>query len=213
MTSKPVNSTSRKVVLQLLAGGVVGALVSLGLASLLPDLKESVEPGAAALLAIGLIFALMGLFVGLGVAIPGIGTNVLNVADREDLADQRAILTGSAVCCIALGLAMALLALSGPEGPVSGLLAFWALAGSFVLATAITAFQWRLYDELMRGVSLEASAWMAGIAFPGITLWAALAHIGKAAPIDPLGLIAAMAGSMLLGSFLVTGRRGLLVPR
>lgn len=213
MTGKSFNPTKRKLVVQMLSGGAIGLFVSLGFVWLLPDLQGPAEPGALALIGIGMIYALMGLCVGLGVAVPGIGANLLNVADREDLADQRALLAGSAVSCLALGLALILVALAEPQGPVTGNLAFGALASSLVMATAITCMQWRLYDELMRDVSLESTAVLAGIAFPVITLWATLAHIGKAAAIDPLGLIALIAGAGLIGTFVAAGRRGMLVPR
>ncbi len=211
MTMKPVKPNARKLALQLLSGGLVGSIASLGLIKALPSLLRTEEFGGVALLATGMIYALVGLFGGLGVAVPWIGTRLLNVADHEDLADQRAILAGSAVSCFALGLALMLVALAEPQGSVPGSLAIAALALSLVLATVITCLQWRLYDELMRGISLESTAVMAGIAFPVITLWATLAHVGKAAPIDPLGLIALIAGALLIGSFIAAGRRGMLM--
>ena len=75
-----------------------------------------------------------------------------------------------------------------------------------------SVLQWKLYDELMRGISMEASAFMAAILFPAVSLWAVLAHLGRTGPIDPLGLIALLAGSMLLGSTMAAGRRGLVLP-
>lgn len=211
--SEPSRPNVRKVVIQMLAGGVFGAAASLAVARWFPQLDDAVSPGGAALAGVGVVYAFMGLFVGLGVAFPGLGARMLNVADIDDLADQRALLAGSAVCCTALGLAMMLVAISEPLGPVPGTLAVAALALSMVVAAAITIVQWHLYDELWRGISMEASAVTLGIVFPIVTIWAALAHIGSAAPIDPLGLIALLAAAMLLASFVAAGRRGLLVPQ
>jgi hypothetical protein len=203
----------RKLLIQLVVGAVFGAVMGLGISALLlPQLEIENGVGAFALAGVGLMYTVMGLFVALGLMFPSVGAKVLNVADREDLADQRALLTGSAVCCIALGLALLMLALSGPQGQISGALAAGALAFAFVLSAVITVFQWKLYDELMRGISMEASAFMAAILVPAIALWAVLTHLGQAGPIDPLGLIALLAGSMLLGSFMAAGRRGLLLP-
>jgi hypothetical protein len=213
MTSTPVGPNKRKIVLQLAAGGLFGFVSAMAVGWALPELDTPPSPGAAALIAIGLIYTIMGLFVGLGVVLPGLGARLLNVVDREDLADQRAILAGSAVSCIALGLALMLLALAGPQSEVSNVLAIGALAFAMILTTAITMLQWQRYDELMRGISLEASTFMAGIAFPVIVLWAAFAQTGLAGPIDPLGLVALLAGSMLIASFIAAGRRGLLLPR
>jgi hypothetical protein len=212
MKSEPVQLNVRKLVPQMLAGGVVGLLAVTVGDRLLPDLPAAAGPGAAVLFGVGAMYAVMGLFVGLGVAIPSLGARMLNVADHDDLADQRAMLTGSAVCCISLGLALMLLAYSGPESEIPSALAIGALAVALSIYVGVTVAQWRLYDELMRGLWLESSAIMAGIAFPAISLWAALAHNGLLAPIDPLGLIAGLAGSMLLATFIAVGRRGLLMP-
>lgn len=213
MTQSTISPSQRKLILQLLAGGVVGAAASFSSHRWLePLLTKDASAGAGALMTVGLLYALMGLIVGLGLVFPAFGTRLLNVADRDDLSDQRAMLTGSAISCTALGLALAALAFTGPQGLVSGVWAVGALVFSLVVTALITIKQWRLYDELMRGISLEATAIMAGTAFPAIAVWAAVAHVGMTAPLDPLGVIALMAGSMLLGTFISAGRRGLLKP-
>lgn len=213
MTSEPLRPNYRKLAIQLIAGAVVGAAMGAALSLTLPELERTAGAGAFALAAVGLLYLAMGLFVGLGLLFPGIGAKVLNVADQDDLADQRAILIGSAVSCTVLGAALMLLAFSGPQGLVPGALAVSALAFALVLLAAVTVLQWRLYDELLRGVSLEASAIMAGLLMPGLSLWAGLIHIGHAAAFDPLGLIALLMGAMLLATFIAAGRRGLLLPQ
>lgn len=213
MTREPVRPNFRKLVLQLLSGAVVGAVAGFAIANFVPQLDRFVGAGAVALAAVGLVYVAMGLFVGLGLVFPGLGAKLLNVEDQDDLTDQRTILTGSAVGSTFLGAALMLVAVSGPQGLVPGVVAVSALGLAIVLLCAITILQWRHYDELMRGVSMEASAFMVGILFPAVSLWAVLAHIGHAAPIDPLGLIALLAGSMLLATFIAAGRRGLLMPK
>jgi hypothetical protein len=213
MMSSTVRPNYRKLAFQLAAGAVVGAISGSVIATVFePLLLEGTGAGAFALAGVGLLYAAMGLFVGLGLVFPGLGAKMLNVADRDDLADQRAILTGSAVSSIVFGLALIMVAFSGPQGMISGGLAISALAFGIVLMTAVTIAQWRLYDELMRGLSLQGSGYMAAILFPVLTLWAALAHNGAAPPIDPLGLIALLAGALLAGAFIAVGRRGLLLP-
>lgn len=213
MTRKAERLKYRKLLLQLLAGGLFGAAIGFFLSTvMLPQLENGGRAGAFALAGVGLLYTVMGLFVGLGLVFPALGTKVLNVADSDDLADQRAILIGSAVSTIALGLALLMLALSGPQGQISGVLAAGTLAFALILSGAITYFQWKLYDELMRGISMEASAFMAALVVPAVSLWAVLAHLGRTDPVDPLGLIALMAGSMLLGSLVAAGRHGLLLP-
>jgi hypothetical protein len=213
MIREPIRPNYRKLVIQLIAGAVVGAGLGAALSLTLPELERTAGLGAFALAAVGMLYAAMGLLVWLGLVFPQLGVKVLNVADQDDLADQRAILTGSAGSCTVLGAALMLLAFSGPQGLVPGVLAVSALAFALVLLTAVTVLQWRLYDELMRGVSLEASAILAGLLVPGLSLWAGLIHIGKAAAFDPLGLIALLMGALLLATFVAAGRRGLLMPQ
>jgi len=213
MMSEPSKPNYRKLTVQLVVGGLVGASLSLGTAVVFEQ-QASAANGiwGFVLFIVGAMIAVMGVFVGFGLVFPALGAKLLNVADRDDLADQRAILTGSAISCIALGAALMLVALSGPEGPVPGGVAIVALACSMVLMIVITIAQWRYYDEMMRNVSLEASAWMAALLFPAIMLWATAVHIGQAAAIDPLALIGLLAVTMLLATFIATGRRGLLMP-
>lgn len=212
MKTQVARPNVRKAALQMALGGVVGLVSTLGLSVLLPSVTDALTPSSAALLGTGLVYALMGLFVGLGVGIPKLGANILSVGDAEDLVDQRTMLSGSAVSCLALGSSMVLLALSGRGGLISASLAAGLLAASVVLSIGISIAQWRLYDELMRGISLDASAIMAGAATMVILPWATLAHLGRTGPINPLGLIAVLAISMLFGSFVAAGRRGLLLP-
>lgn len=213
MTREPIRPNYRKLTIQMIAGAMAGAAMSFGAAAMFE--QQAFDANGIwgfVLFLVGMMIGVMGGFVGFGLVFPALGAKLLNVADRDDLADQRAMLTGSAINCLVLGAALMLVALSGPQGVVPGGVAVGALAFSMLLMAAITMSQWRLYDELMRSVSLEASAWMAGIMFPAITLWAALVHVGQAAPINPLGLIALMMAAMLLATFIATGRRGMLNP-
>lgn len=213
MTCQSERQNHRKLWGQLLIGGAFGAIISLVYHLYFePLVEQGGGAGASALATIGMLYCVMGLFVGLGLVFPAMGTKLLNVEDRDDLADQRAILTGSAVCCIALGIAFLMLALSGPQGQISGVLAAGALAFALILSLVISVVQWKLYDEMTRGISMEVSAFMAAIQVPAISLWALLTHLGWAGPIDPLGLIALLAGAMLPASLLAAGRRGLLLP-
>lgn len=196
--------------------GILGLGVGYAAISLLTagagDAFRALGLQALILAAVGLIYGLTGAIVGLGTLLPGAGARVLNVAGREDLVDQRAMLLGSAVACLAMAAALLMLALSGPQGVVSDAAALGTLGAAMVVVVAITWRQWRHYDELMRQLSWESAGIGLGLAFPLLTLWAALAHLGRAAPLDPLGLIAALAAALLLGAFMAAGRRGLLLP-
>lgn len=212
MMSETARPSWGKLALQAILGGVVGAAGAMAWSAYGTDLLPNEPPsGAGALAGVGLIYGAMGLFVALGVIWPGLGSRLLNVADREDLVDQRAMLAGGAIACTGLGAGLFVMAIAGPGGAVPGIWGVLALAGSIVLLGAITIVQWRRYDELYMNVSLESGAVTLTLLLPILMIWAALAHIG-AATLDPLGVIALIAGLTLLGTFIATGRRGMLHP-
>ena len=201
-----------KVLVRMVIGGVVGfAAMKFGLESGLGPLLRGAGPGAAALAGFGLMFALIGVFVGLGTALPGLGARVLNVGGREDIEDQRAMLGGSAVSCVMLGLGMVLLALAGEGGPVPAIMGLSAFIFALLLTAAITLLQWPRYDELWRRLSLEGAAWGGSLLAMGLLVWGSLAAVNLVALPDATGLIALIMGLNLLGCFIAIGRRGMLL--
>ena len=200
------------VFVRMLIGGVVGfAAMKFGLEGGLGPLLRGAVPGSAALAGFGLIYGLMGLFVGIGVAVPALGAKVLNVGGREDIEDQRAQMMGGAVSCLALGIGMILLALAKPGGAVPGAVGAAAFGFALLLTAVITLLQWRGYDELWRNMSLESAAWGGTLIAMTLLVWGALALIGRAVLPDPAGLVALVMGLQLLGTFIAIGRRGLLI--
>jgi hypothetical protein len=203
-----------KVLVRIVLGGVAGfALMKYGLGDGLGQMLRAAGagPGAVSLAAFGLVFALMGVFVGLGAAVPALGARVLNVGSREDIDEQRAMLLGSAVSCTVLGIGMTLLALAGPAGPVPSGLALSAFVFALVLSAAIAVLQWPRYDELWRSLTIEGTAFGGGMLAITLLVWSALAATGNAVLPDAAGLIALVMGLTLLGCFVAIGRRGMLV--
>jgi hypothetical protein len=203
-----------KVLVRIVLGGVAGfALMKYGLGDRLGQLLRAAGagPGAVSLAGFGLVFALMGAFVGLGAAVPALGARVLNVGSREDIYDQRAMLLGSAVSCTVLGIGMTLLALASPAGPVPSGLALSAFVFALVLTAAIAVLQWPRYDELWRSLTIEGTAFGGGMLAITLLVWSALAATGNAVLPDAAGLIALTMGLTLLGCFAAIGRRGMLV--
>lgn len=211
MTTQSSPTTRRlKPVLSLLAGVAVGyAAFAWGFGPMVKGLDVK-DPGVIAAAGVGLSYILMGLIVGLGALFPKTGAKVLNVAGREDLEDQRAVLLGGALCYLAFGAALILLALSGPVGQVPAGLAFGGLAGAFVLYCLVAWLQWHKYDELARQINLESSAIGFLIVLPTLILWGAAEYLGFAAGFSPLAMIALLAFSVVLGAFIAAGRRSLL---
>lgn len=166
--------------------------------------------GAIALSGVALIYLLMAAFVGLGTLMPRPGSKLLNVDGPEDLADQRIVLLGSSASSLAIGAALMLLAFSGPVGVVPDTMALSGLAFATVLCVMIGILQRRHQDELMRQLSNEAGSIAFTICVPLLGGWAGLAYLGRAAPLEPLWVIAAFATVLLIASFIAAGRRGLL---
>ena len=213
-----------KPVLSGLIGAIAGYLAITGYMELGGGAElAQVNPMRLVLSCVGMVYLAMGLFAGLGTLVPRVGAKLLNVAGsedlldqralllgREDLLDQRALLLGGSVSSGVIGAALMLLAASGPGGSVPDEMALGSLAFALLFSIAITVLQWRHYDELMRQVSWEGSAFGLALLSPALVAWAALAHLGWTAALDPLGVIALLTSALLIGTLIAAGRRGML---
>ena len=85
-TLAPTESKTRKLVLQVIVGAIAGGVITFfTLNAIEASGFDLDDPSRVLALAIGLVLALMGLFVGLGAAVPGPGSRLLNVEDEEEL--------------------------------------------------------------------------------------------------------------------------------
>lgn len=210
---------TEKMTLRLIAGGLFGALIGPGLAHLvmyfdLPIGGVTLSPGGVVLVAVGGLYALMGLFVWVGVAWPALGAIILNVADEEDLRERRGMLHGSAITCLALGIAMIVLPFSGSGKPITATAAFAVLLLALAVVGALSwvAIKHKHYDELWSHLTAQASAITLTMLASLMVVWGAMAYLDLASPLDPLLAVAAPPGLFLLGSFIAAGRKGMLVP-
>lgn len=214
MTGTVTQPNWKKLFLQMIAGAVIGAASAAAILLTWKDPDPS-DPATLFAIATGMIYALMGLMVGLGALAPVAGARLLNVEDVEDLRDQRTILGLSSAACIMIGLLFLILAMvpsGGMDGPLSRELAAILIAICLVALIALTWMTNRRVDELTRHVSMEASSLAMQSGFVIFGGWAALAHVGFVQWIDPLVLVAGMALIQLLAIFWVGGKRGLMVP-
>jgi hypothetical protein len=163
--------------------------------------------------AVGFVYLMAGAFTLFGAAWPGVGAKVLNVSDVDELIEQRAILMGSAVSVLAFGVMLLCLAGAGPGGVVPDWAAIAAVVAAFAISAVIYFRQWRLYDELWRKLSWESSAYALMLLFPVLIVWGGAVQLGYLAAMQPLGVVALTAGTLLAGAVIATGRRGLLAPR
>lgn len=172
------------------------------------------------LFGIGLVYALMGVFVGIGTVAPRLfSQRLLNVADAEEVVEERANMAGSAVGCLILGAAVMLLAhaaaadAAGGAALVTPALAFCILLTVLVGFTAISVWMWRGFDELWRQLTVEISAITGNLLLLIAIIWGAAAAVGLAAGPHPLDLVSIAFGSLLFACFAGAGWRGMMAPR
>ncbi|WP_310468823.1 hypothetical protein [Sphingomonas sp.] len=207
----------RKTALQMMLGALTGAAVTYGLLTAVGRTGfELDDPSRVVALAAGIVFALMGLVVALGAMAPGPGAHLLNVEDADELREQRRPLWRGSIVAMLVGtalLALALAAVEGSPGIVGGdaaaMIVAACIAGIAVLGYAGRNDQ----DELMRAVAREASALAMHVTLILFGIWAAFAHLGDLAWIEPLGLLAGLLAIELAAIMWVSARKGLLRPR
>lgn len=205
----------KKTLLSALYGAIFGgAFVTALMGAGGADLLRAMDGSRAALAAIGLVYLLIGVMIGLGLMAPRAGAKVLNVEDAEELVDERPKLFRSTLYMAVLGLALILLAAARAPGLVEGLVPpFVALAAVLLLflLSFASVFWMGVYDELDRQMGTEGAAWAfllaAGVLFP----WAALDALGWNLRLRPFDVLTVLAVALLAGSFLAVGRRGMLM--
>jgi hypothetical protein len=162
--------------------------------------------------AAGLIYGLMGLFVGVGVLLPRSGATFLNVADADEIREERRKLGPGAVACILIGLFFLTLvwASDRPSMRLGALL----IIAACIIGVAVTSFASRArYDELMRQVSTEASAFTLRLSMVLLGGWATLSHLGYVRWMSPLAFVAGLALLSLVAIFWISAKKGLMTPR
>ena len=162
----------------------------------------------------GLSYFLMGLLVGFGAVAPSTGARILNVEDADEIREERRKLVPSAIACMLIGVFLLTLALAPglaiPAAPEAALV----ICAACVVGAVLIALGTRGHrDELVRQVSLEASASTLHVGLVFLAVWGALAHLGYAGWIDPLGLIAGASLVYLVAVFAISSQKGLMRPR
>lgn len=204
----------RKFVLQALAGGVVGFGFAVGVGELVDSgALGAFSAAQEAALFVAMLYMVIGLVVGLGVAMPRAGASILNVEDEEELREQRSMLAWSALSMLLIGALLGVLAVSGQGGLVDPALAL-GLIGAGWLALGILG--WRMMatlDELMRALSRESAELAYYLVFLVCGGWASLAWLGFVAPLGMLAFVTLCHALLLLACFIATARRGMMAPR
>ena len=208
---------TRKMLLQMGVGAIAGAGVTFGLLTMIGKSGfDHDDPSRVVALITGLVFALTGLAVGLGVLAPRGGAHLLNVEDAEELREQRGPLWRGAVVMLLIGaimLALALVRVEGSQGVLSPGVAAGIAAVSFAVVAVLSFAARHDHDELMRSVSREAMTVAMYAATVVLGVWGAAAHLGYAEWITPLGAVSTLLLLQLGAIIVVSAQRGLFRPR
>jgi hypothetical protein len=204
----------RKLLIPAALGGLIGFAAATGTMHFMDSpLIGGLGKSAAVAAVIGVMYAVIGLGVGLGAASPKAGARFLNVEDADELREQQKVLTLSGVAMVLWGASLVALALAAPGGPVPQAAALVVGAGGLLVGTVLSVAVYRSCDELMRAINLEAGALSYGLVLMFGGGWAMLAHLGYAAAPAALDWLSLFYVLVLVASFIAVGRRGMLMPR
>lgn len=208
----------RKMAMQAVVGAIAGAGGMIAILALI-DRQGGLDwtPSPIILLGIGLVYALMGLFVGLGTLAPKlVGQRLLNVADAEEILEERSSMGVSAICCVILGAALMLLAQAvavDTAALVNPATAYWILLVVLGGFTAVSLWLWKSFDELWQQLTIEITATTGNLMMLVTIVWGGAAAADLIAGPKPLDLVSLSVGLLLLACFAVTARRGMMAPR
>jgi hypothetical protein len=204
----------RKLLIPGLIGAVAGFAASMAMMRFI-DSSTVGGLGKSATIAalIAVLYAVVGVSVGLGAASPKAGARFLNVEDADELSEQKKVLTLSGAAMTLWGVSLFALALAAPEGPVPQTAALVAAVAGLAIGGVLSVWAHRASDELMRAINLEAGSLSYGLVVLVGGGWALLAHLSFADAPVPLDWVSLFYVLVLLASFIVVGRRGMLKPR
>jgi hypothetical protein len=205
---------TQKRTLQLAFGVLIGGLAGYSFGGFLgAQTPRTMSIDQVIVGGIGVVYLMMGLIIGFGLAFPKLGSKMLNVEDAEEIGDQKRILTGSSMCMMVLGVALVILPMAKPDGAITPLVGFGGLLAALAILVAISIRDWKHYDELILQMSRDAGNFaFCGTAF-ALLIWASAAWAGLASAPTPLALVAIISGGFLLAAFVAGARLGLLRPR
>ena len=194
-------------------GGFLGYGLGYWLGRSAPGSLESLGFSPIVAIAIAAMYVVTALLVLVGLISPNMGANFLNVEDADEIREMRRLLTASGIALLGFGTVLAVAALAGPlEMIPSGAALTIALFGIGV-AVVFTVRTASMSDELSRAVSKDAGELSYYLVFVVVGGWALLAALGYVQAPGPLDIMSMIWGLVLVASFWVCGRRGLLAMR
>ncbi len=213
MNAATNNGRMRTALMRMLAGAIFGAAAMSLFLFFVPKSSWDVDdPSIMIATVAGASYLLIGLSVAIGLIAPGAGARFLNVEDPDEIREERPKLKSATLVFVLTGIFLLVLAFSkagaGLLDPrASAAVAIFCLVG-------ILAAGWissKKSDELTKQMGQEASSISLQLVMLVIAGWAVFAQVGEARPIEPLTLLASLALLQLFVTFVVIGRRGLLI--
>ncbi len=199
---------------QVAIGAIVGG-VSMGLAlASIDGLKgATLTPDEAVALGAGVIYSIIGLFVGLGALFPKAGSELLNVEDEEEIRDQRHIFGWGAVAMLLSGLSMLGLVLGSPGFEFLGRAVAAALVAACVAGIACVGYITRNdSDEFGKRLSRDSGQVTLVLTAALFGGWAVLSHLGYVPMFTALGFLGGGLLIYLVAIFFVVAKAGLIRP-
>jgi hypothetical protein len=206
------------MLIQLTIGLIFGGLVGYGVGHMAGGYAEArgvdelpLSAEIAGLVAV--IYILIATIVLTGALSPKLGAKLLNVEDADEVREMQAQFVSSGLAMLLWGFALLGLVLAAPVGPLDPAVALAIGAGGLLSGTWFAVRSYRQADELMLAMNLEAGALTYGLVLLVVGGWAMGAHLGYVTAPQPLDLLTLFYVLVLLATFIVVGRRGMLMPR
>lgn len=212
--SSPYPLWLRKLVVPALIGGVAGFAASFAMMRFIDsDTVGGLGASESIAALVGVLYCVIAVGVLIGTVNPRLGARFLNVEDADELREQHRMLIYSGAAMALSGTALLALALAAPGGPVPQSVALVVGAGGLLIGSTLSVLVYRVSDELMLAVNLEAGALTFGLVLVVVGMWAMLAHLNYVVGPQPLDLLTLLHVLVLIGSFIAIGRRGMLTVR
>ncbi|MAM37612.1 MAG: hypothetical protein CL949_03690 [Erythrobacter sp.] len=203
------NAKFKKLLVPIGVGAFTGFIAAMAFLRL-TDRGSGLSTSAEIAGLVGLIYIVAGLAVMGGALLPKAGAKLLNVEDADELRELKVQLIYSSIGMAAFGLALLIMALSGPGGWIAPTMGATLTIALIALGMMLSKFMNRHTDELQQALSRDAMALsfvLVGLIGGG---WAILAHAQLSPAPAPLDWLTLVAATLLVAAFWESGKRGML---
>ncbi len=206
--------TTKKVVIQLVGGGLFGFLFMMGLDRFV-NLRTLFDMLSGAEI-IAFTFATIYILIALIVLAMSASRTIFMTNHRHEgtspaeYSQVKPMLRWSSACLLIYAAALVMLALASLATDSQKMLLFWGVAIAMFAQTAISAYLWKQYDELYRGVTRESCATAFVISEVVLFIWVAATLCGLPVKFDPLAVVVTIAGIYWASSMWYISKRGMV---